>query len=144
VRLFETSSRLAMMLLAVSARRLQQTSSVIRIHHHQASTCRHHFHYSGGTWRRVGHPASRSRVKFAKQQSQNSTVGEPSAVNNHLCRRQWMTTNTAVSSPLRLVVWKEISNRPIEFLSIPCVAAFVGISTNWIGVKVCSIVAGLL
>jgi len=32
-------------------------------------------------------------------------------------------------------VWHEISNRPIEFLSVPCVAAFVGILTNWMGVK---------
>jgi hypothetical protein len=30
---------------------------------------------------------------------------------------------------------REISSRPIEFLSIPCVAAFVGILTNWMGVK---------
>mmetsp|Transcript_36936 Transcript_36936/g.44516 ORF Transcript_36936/g.44516 Transcript_36936/m.44516 type:complete len:445 (+) Transcript_36936:320-1654(+) len=28
-----------------------------------------------------------------------------------------------------------ISERPIEYLSIPCVAAFVGISTNWMGVN---------
>lgn len=32
-------------------------------------------------------------------------------------------------------MWKRISIRPIEYLSIPCVAAFVGITTNWMGVK---------
>ncbi|VEU36003.1 unnamed protein product [Pseudo-nitzschia multistriata] len=35
----------------------------------------------------------------------------------------------------RRKAWQEISNRPIEFLSVPCVAAFVGILTNWMGVK---------
>ena len=32
-------------------------------------------------------------------------------------------------------VRKSISERPIEYMSIPAVAAFVGISTNWMGVK---------
>ena len=40
-----------------------------------------------------------------------------------------------VSGGFRRKVWHEISNRPIEFLSVPCVAAFVGILTNWMGVK---------
>jgi len=30
---------------------------------------------------------------------------------------------------------RSISERPIEYMSIPAVAAFVGISTNWMGVK---------
>jgi uncharacterized membrane protein YheB (UPF0754 family) len=32
-------------------------------------------------------------------------------------------------------MWNNISSRPIEYASIPCVAAFVGITTNWMGVK---------
>jgi len=28
-----------------------------------------------------------------------------------------------------------VKERPIEYLSVPCVAAFVGITTNWMGVK---------
>jgi hypothetical protein len=32
-------------------------------------------------------------------------------------------------------VWQKLRNRPIEYATIPCVAAFVGIMTNWMGVK---------
>lgn len=32
-------------------------------------------------------------------------------------------------------IWRTISKRPIEYASVPCVAAFVGITTNWMGVK---------
>jgi hypothetical protein len=51
------------------------------------------------------------------------------------------TTTTSNSSSItkpasRLsAAWKKISNAPIEYASIPCVAAFVGITTNWMGVK---------
>jgi hypothetical protein len=50
------------------------------------------------------------------------------------------TTTTASKSttkPLtaRQIIYKEVTSRPIEFVSIPCVAAFVGILTNWMGVK---------
>lgn len=33
-------------------------------------------------------------------------------------------------------VFQKIAKRPIEYATIPCVAAFVGIATNWMGVKV--------
>jgi hypothetical protein len=46
-----------------------------------------------------------------------------------------VTLNSKATVPLRRVILREISSRPIEFLSIPCVAAFVGILTNWMGVK---------
>ena len=45
------------------------------------------------------------------------------------------TVHTSTIVGFRHKVWHEISNRPIEFLSVPCVAAFVGILTNWMGVK---------
>lgn len=32
-------------------------------------------------------------------------------------------------------IWQRIKKHPIEYMSIPCVAAFVGITTNWMGVK---------
>ena len=32
-------------------------------------------------------------------------------------------------------IWQQIRARPVEYASIPCVAAFVGITTNWMGVK---------
>lgn len=32
-------------------------------------------------------------------------------------------------------IWQQVRERPIEYASIPCVAAFVGITTNWAGVK---------
>jgi uncharacterized membrane protein YheB (UPF0754 family) len=32
-------------------------------------------------------------------------------------------------------IWSEVMKRPIEYATIPTVAAFVGISTNWMGVK---------
>ena len=47
--------------------------------------------------------------------------------------RRQSTTTTRLN--FRKRVWQEISNRPVEFVSIPCVAAFVGILTNWLGVK---------
>lgn len=64
-------------------------------------------------------------------------------------RRRHLTTSTSLrtvtktasqpkltaSGSFRRRAWQEISNRPIEFLSVPCVAAFVGILTNWMGVK---------
>jgi uncharacterized membrane protein YheB (UPF0754 family) len=63
-------------------------------------------------------------------------------------RRHWPSTSlrtitelpasytTKISPPgFRRRVFNEISKRPIEFFSVPCVAAFVGILTNWMGVK---------
>jgi hypothetical protein len=46
-------------------------------------------------------------------------------------------SSNSSTTPLRRhrQIWKEISSRPIEFISIPCVAAFVGILTNWMGVN---------
>jgi hypothetical protein len=32
-------------------------------------------------------------------------------------------------------IWQKLRDRPIEYATIPCVAAFVGIMTNWMGVK---------
>jgi uncharacterized membrane protein YheB (UPF0754 family) len=32
-------------------------------------------------------------------------------------------------------IWSHIRARPIEYATIPCTAAFVGITTNWMGVK---------
>jgi len=43
---------------------------------------------------------------------------------------------TALAGPSRLrLLWHKIRQRPVEYASIPCVAAFVGITTNWMGVK---------
>lgn len=77
---------------------------------------------------------------------QTRTTAAPSllrqrALEKHVSNHHWMTT-TISSSPsttpkisLPKVIWREVYTRPIEFLSIPCVAAFVGILTNWMGVK---------
>ncbi|GKY98687.1 hypothetical protein MPSEU_000825000 [Mayamaea pseudoterrestris] len=48
-------------------------------------------------------------------------------------RRSTVTVSNAKQSPVKW--WKQIQQRPIEYASIPCVAAFVGIMTNWMGVK---------
>jgi hypothetical protein len=32
-------------------------------------------------------------------------------------------------------IWQKLKERPIEYATVPCVAAFVGIMTNWMGVK---------
>ena len=42
-----------------------------------------------------------------------------------------------MSSTLRTLprIWQQVKQRPIEYATIPCVAAFVGITTNWLGVK---------
>ncbi|CAB9515885.1 expressed unknown protein [Seminavis robusta] len=54
-------------------------------------------------------------------------------------RRSSATSSTPTSthpqhSALR-TAFLHIQQRPIEYASIPCVAAFVGITTNWMGVK---------
>ena len=49
--------------------------------------------------------------------------------------RHQSTTTTTTRLNFRKRAWQEISIRPVEFVSIPCVAAFVGILTNWLGVK---------
>jgi hypothetical protein len=134
---FDSSCRqTCMMFVAGSASRLQQTSSVLLTHQHQVLNYPHHVCQYGGTWRKMVHSLPRNRMHPAKLTLQNSTTGGKHSLNKNLYRRRWMTTNMGVSSTLRVVIWKEISTRPIEFLSIPCVAAFVGILTNWMGVKV--------
>lgn len=45
------------------------------------------------------------------------------------------TTGAAAAPPKSASLFSKISSRPIEYASIPCVAAFVGISTNFLGVK---------
>jgi uncharacterized membrane protein YheB (UPF0754 family) len=47
------------------------------------------------------------------------------------------TTGTTAAKQLSKSrqIWQKVSSRPIEYASIPCVAAFVGIMTNWMGVK---------
>jgi hypothetical protein len=39
------------------------------------------------------------------------------------------------SSSSSETIWQKLRHRPIEYATIPCVAAFVGIMTNWMGVK---------
>ena len=45
------------------------------------------------------------------------------------------STKTQTTPTSLAQVWKHVKSRWIEYLSIPCVAAFVGITTNWMGVK---------
>jgi uncharacterized membrane protein YheB (UPF0754 family) len=46
------------------------------------------------------------------------------------------TTNSAKKNDSRFrPIWEKLKQRPIEYATIPCVAAFVGITTNWMGVK---------
>lgn len=57
-----------------------------------------------------------------------------------LCRRSTFTTaaNDVIGvnkqSALRFI-WNELKKRPLQYFTIPSVAAFVGLSTNWLGVK---------
>lgn len=50
-------------------------------------------------------------------------------------RQSVSTLTSSPKSSFSRRVWNQISSRPVEYVSIPCVAAFVAISTNWIGVK---------
>lgn len=50
-------------------------------------------------------------------------------------RMMTLSTKQKPQKSHQQTVWSQISSRPVEYLSIPCVAAFVGISTNWMGVK---------
>ena len=48
------------------------------------------------------------------------------------------TTTTTTSQRTSFTwrhIWQQVRQRPVEYASIPCVAAFVGITTNWMGVK---------
>jgi len=45
------------------------------------------------------------------------------------------STPTPTSTTTWRQIWNHVRARPIEYASIPCVAAFVGITTNWMGVK---------
>jgi hypothetical protein len=40
--------------------------------------------------------------------------------------KEWLNKQT---------IWQKLKERPIEYATVPCVAAFVGIMTNWMGVK---------
>jgi len=45
------------------------------------------------------------------------------------------TASTNIKTTSKKSIFQTIKERPIEYLSVPCVAAFVGIMTNWMGVK---------
>ncbi len=76
------------------------------------------------------------RRRRQRNASSPSSVPAPGKMLAH-ASRGGSTTSVVAPPPLgfRQRVWQEISNRPIEFFSVPCVAAFVGILTNWMGVK---------
>lgn len=69
------------------------------------------------------------------------TIRRSANPNIHVSRYQYRhsattATATTISRPSLLRrIWSPVSKRPIEYASIPCVAAFVGITTNWMGVK---------
>jgi hypothetical protein len=48
----------------------------------------------------------------------------------HQCGKRWTATTTASSKRTRETAWSVIRERKIEFLTIPCVAAFVGIMVS--------------
>jgi hypothetical protein len=68
---------------------------------------------------------------------------------SHTPRRftETTTTNTATATSGNVAsktiketlhqqtIWQKLKERPIEYATVPCVAAFVGIMTNWMGVK---------
>ena len=49
--------------------------------------------------------------------------------------RQTSASHAPTLQTKRAVIWSHIRERPFEYATIPCVAAFVGITTNWMGVK---------
>lgn len=65
----------------------------------------------------------------------------------HTPRRFTATTTTSTAKKASIAsketlkqsqnqtIWQKLKSRPIEYATIPCVAAFVGIMTNWMGVK---------
>jgi hypothetical protein len=136
------------MLVAITFARRQPRSPVLTHQHHYQTfrhAHRHHHHQPfERTWRRIGQSSNLSRIESTSRYSvaKNLFPLNRNSADLHLVRRQWLSSGKASSATkisskplLRAVIWKEISSRPIEFLSIPCVAAFVGILTNWMGVK---------
>lgn len=75
--------------------------------------------------RRRGRSANSSsslQISCGRQQGSHRTTTTAASINNF-----------NASLPRR--IWQQVSKRPIEYATIPCVAAFVGITTNWMGVK---------
>lgn len=104
----------------------------IRLHRHH-----HHSAVVGRTWRMAGFPVQ-GIVQPNYSGGRYFLRWKRSIVDRPIWRRQQCMTSVAKNSAtttkeplLRTVIWREVSSRPIEFLSIPCVAAFVGITTNW-------------
>ena len=74
----------------------------------------------------VSRTTMRRKRNWSGASNASSSVSSPGKLYTH---------TTTAQLGFRQRVYHEISNRPIEFLSVPCVAAFVGILTNWMGVK---------
>ena len=55
--------------------------------------------------------------------------------NSNKNRTSTSNRNQQPTSAKPMSIYEKIKSRPIEYASIPCVAAFVGIITNWMGVK---------
>lgn len=68
------------------------------------------------------------------RQSQIITRSSTSAKQGIAPLKQPIISDAKQQSLLRSM-YSKIKERPIEFATIPCVAAFVGITTNWMGVK---------
>ncbi|KAL7470499.1 hypothetical protein ACHAXS_010747 [Conticribra weissflogii] len=92
--------------------------------------------FNNFTVRSVGFRFNRAYVLTSKQSHQffNGTKYSKS----HVIGKSTLTTISRVSHP-RNKTWRDILRElrkyPLEYATIPAVAAFVGLSTNWMGVK---------
>jgi hypothetical protein len=93
----------------------------------------------------LGHPLKRQHNAPPRRLAATRTTTTTSSSNTLLVGSKLTTKQTLLSQKGRrnssttttttTTIWQTIRNRPIEYATIPCVAAFVGIMTNWMGVK---------
>ena len=92
--------------------------------------------------RAIGH-GQRSLTSVAKAIPSNShavrlSIASIARRETHLSyRRSTFTTssNSANKQSIFRFIWNQVKKSPLQYFTIPSVAAFVGLTTNWMGVK---------
>jgi hypothetical protein len=51
-----------------------------------------------------------------------------------ICTRSTFTSSSNTKQSTFRFIWNELRQRPLQYFTIPSVAAFVGLTTNWMGV----------
>jgi hypothetical protein len=86
------------------------------------------------TVRRCVHYSSiNAPLRSANASSLSRNVGQE--LRPHFsCRRSTFTSSSNTKQSTFRFIWDELRQRPLQYFTIPSVAAFVGLTTNWMGV----------